>query len=129
MILTDANYQILTLLRSHRDDAKGLATMAAHAYPIHSIRLRAELAPEQLAAALSAVDEKATLRGMTAHFLKLLLLHPTTPPDMPEGDLSEIMRTMQFESQAIAFSTSCVYCKTTKDVLAGTRTWTLQYGN
>ena len=64
LILTDANYQILTLLRSHRDDAKGLATMAAHAYPIHSIRLRAQLAPEQLAAALNAADEKATLRGV-----------------------------------------------------------------
>ncbi|KAK9837244.1 hypothetical protein WJX81_001363 [Elliptochloris bilobata] len=66
LILTDANYQILTLLRSHRDDAKGLATMAAHAYPIHSIRLRTPLAPEQLAAAMGVADEKATLRGALA---------------------------------------------------------------
>ena len=69
VILTDANYQILTLLRSHRDDAKGLATMAAHAYPIHSIRLRAQLAPEQLAAALSASDEKANLRSKSVSLL------------------------------------------------------------
>ena len=44
--------------------------MAAHAYPIHSIRLRAQLAPEQLAAALSAADEKVTLRGVIGSFLQ-----------------------------------------------------------
>ena len=62
-MLTDANYQILTLLRSHRDDAKGLATMAAHAYPIHAVRLRMPVMPDALAAVLAAADEKATLRG------------------------------------------------------------------
>ena len=50
--------------------------MAAHAYPIHSIRLRAELAPEQLAAALSVSDEKATLRGVTACFLYIMTATP-----------------------------------------------------
>ena len=54
MILTDANYEILTLLRSHRDDAKGLAFMARHAYPIHSIRLRAPLTVVMVAAAATA---------------------------------------------------------------------------
>ena len=63
LILTDANYEILTLLRSHRDDDKGLAFMARHAYPIHSIRLRAPMTREQLAAALAAADDKQTLRG------------------------------------------------------------------
>ena len=63
LILADANYEILTLLRSHRDDDKGLAFMARHAYPIHSIRLRAPVTRQQLGAALAAADEKQTLRG------------------------------------------------------------------
>jgi hypothetical protein len=54
VVLVDAGYQILTLLRSHRDDAKGLATMARHAYPVHSVRLRAPLDPAELDAALAA---------------------------------------------------------------------------
>ncbi len=69
LILADANYEILTLLRSHRDDDKGLAFMARHAYPIHSIRLRAPLTRPQLAAALSAADEKQTLRGAACSHL------------------------------------------------------------
>ena len=44
VILTDHNYQILTLLRSHRDDDKGRSTMARHPYPMHAIRLRQPLA-------------------------------------------------------------------------------------
>lgn len=63
MILADANYVILTLLRSHRDDDKGLAIMARHAYPVHAIRLRAALEPAQLDAALETADDKQTLRG------------------------------------------------------------------
>ncbi len=63
MILTDANYVILTLLRSHRDDDKGLAIMARHAYPVHAIRLRTALSEAQLDAALAAADDKQTLRG------------------------------------------------------------------
>ena len=63
VILTDANYEILTLLRSHRDDAKGLAFLARHAFPIHSIRLRAPLQRAQLDAALASANDKQTLRG------------------------------------------------------------------
>ena len=73
LVLTDANYQILTLLRSHRDDAKGLATMAAHAYPIHAVRLRTPVTPDALAAALAAADEKATLRGDSALYFAVLI--------------------------------------------------------
>ena len=52
----------MTLLRSHRDDAKGLQIMARHPYPLHSIRLRQPVVPEQLAAALDA-PEATTLRS------------------------------------------------------------------
>ena len=62
MILTDGNYEIMTLLRSHRDDAKGLQIMARHPYPLHSIRLRQPVTSEQLAAALDA-PEASTLRS------------------------------------------------------------------
>jgi hypothetical protein len=47
-----------------------MATMAAHAYPIHAIRLRAPVARDALAAAVGAADDKATLKGAcsdTAH--------------------------------------------------------------
>jgi hypothetical protein len=63
LILTDSKYEILTLLRSHRDDAKGLAIMARHPYPIRSIRRRGALAAEELVAALAAADSGATLSG------------------------------------------------------------------
>ncbi len=63
VILTDANYEILTLLRSHRDDNKGISFMARHAYPIHSIRLYTPLEMGQLQSALESADDKQNLRG------------------------------------------------------------------
>ena len=73
MILTDANYEILTLLRSHRDDNKGISFMARHAYPIHSIRLYTPLEMSQLESALESADEKQNLRGE-------VLLYTRIPP-------------------------------------------------
>ncbi|BDA50353.1 probable nuclear export mediator factor Nemf [Coccomyxa sp. Obi] len=91
VILTDANYVILTLLRSHRDDDKGLAIMARHAYPVHAIRLRTALEPAQLDTALETADDKQTLRGALAsvvpygpalceHCILLAGLRPTRKP-------------------------------------------------
>jgi hypothetical protein len=54
VILTDHSYQVLTLLRSHRDDAKGLSIMAKHPYPMHAIRLRQPLPLAALQEALAA---------------------------------------------------------------------------
>ncbi|ONK78774.1 uncharacterized protein A4U43_C02F22270 [Asparagus officinalis] len=39
IILTDSEYTVLTLLRSHRDDDKGLAIMSRHRYPIEACRI------------------------------------------------------------------------------------------
>ncbi|CAM6068471.1 unnamed protein product [Sphagnum tenellum] len=39
LLLTDADYNVLTLLRTHRDDEKGLVMMARHHYPIDACRL------------------------------------------------------------------------------------------
>lgn len=63
MILTDAKYEILTLLRSYRDDKKGVAIMARHPYPLQTVRLPEKATQEKLLEALSADDDKATLRG------------------------------------------------------------------
>lgn len=39
IILTDFEFTVLTLLRSHRDDDKGLAIMSRHRYPIEACRV------------------------------------------------------------------------------------------
>ncbi|GAB4824054.1 hypothetical protein N2152v2_011100 [Parachlorella kessleri] len=69
VVLTDSKYEVLTLLRSHRDDAKGFAIMARHPYPIHTIRLRQALAPDSLEAALAGAPQGATLKGLLSELL------------------------------------------------------------
>lgn len=66
VILTDHNYQILTLLRSHRDDDKGRSTMARHPYPMHAIRLRQPLALQTLRAALEGAGAAAASAAASA---------------------------------------------------------------
>ncbi|WOG83458.1 hypothetical protein DCAR_0102633 [Daucus carota subsp. sativus] len=39
IILTDSDFMVLTLLRSHRDDDKGLAIMSRHKYPLDLCRV------------------------------------------------------------------------------------------
>lgn len=39
IILTDSEFTVLTLLRSHRDDDKGLAIMSRHRYPVEACRV------------------------------------------------------------------------------------------
>ena len=51
------------LLPPRRDDAKGVAIMARHPYPIHTIRLRQPLDAAALDAALAAAAPEATLKG------------------------------------------------------------------
>ncbi len=68
VVLTDSKYEVLTLLRSHRDDDKGMALMPRHPYPIHTIRLRTPLDADQLSAALAAAEGKATIKGILELF-------------------------------------------------------------
>ena len=64
VVLTDSNYEILTLLRSYRDDNKGYAIMARHPYPVRVVRPRCALTSDALSEALEKVGEKATtLKG------------------------------------------------------------------
>ncbi|XP_020582235.1 LOW QUALITY PROTEIN: nuclear export mediator factor NEMF homolog [Phalaenopsis equestris] len=39
IILTDSEFTVMTLLRSHRDDDKGLAIMSRHRYPVEACRV------------------------------------------------------------------------------------------
>ncbi|ERN03282.1 nuclear export mediator factor NEMF [Amborella trichopoda] len=39
ILLTDSDYVVMTLLRSHRDDEKGLAIMSRHRYPVEYCRV------------------------------------------------------------------------------------------
>lgn len=54
LILADSSYEILTLLRSHRDDDKGLVIMPKVPYPIAACRLWAPFTEPELAAAVAA---------------------------------------------------------------------------
>ncbi|GLI62598.1 hypothetical protein VaNZ11_005137 [Volvox africanus] len=65
IVLTDAKYEVLTLLRSHRDDAKGLVIMARYPYPMAAMRLASRVTGQQLdAAAPGAANYKALVAAV-----------------------------------------------------------------
>ncbi|XP_008801756.2 nuclear export mediator factor NEMF [Phoenix dactylifera] len=53
ILLTDSEFTVMTLLRSHRDDDKGLAIMSRHRYPIEACRVFERTDFMKLKAALS----------------------------------------------------------------------------
>ncbi|KAJ0980565.1 hypothetical protein J5N97_008820 [Dioscorea zingiberensis] len=55
VILTDSEYTVLTLLRSHRDDDKGLAIMSRHRYPIEACRIFERTSFEKLKIELTSL--------------------------------------------------------------------------
>lgn len=61
VILTDSKYEILTLLRSHRDDAKNLAIMARHPYPLQTVRLKTPTTLQILNDALASAPATSTV--------------------------------------------------------------------
>ena len=63
IILTDNKYEVLTLLRSHRDDEKGFAIMARHPYPMHAVRLRTSVHADDLLAAFTGAPEGGTIKS------------------------------------------------------------------
>ncbi|ESQ43661.1 hypothetical protein EUTSA_v10012510mg [Eutrema salsugineum] len=58
IILTDSEYMIMTLLRSHRDDNKGFAIMSRHRYPIEICRVFERTTVSKLQEALTAFSLK-----------------------------------------------------------------------
>ncbi|XP_014518587.1 nuclear export mediator factor NEMF isoform X2 [Vigna radiata var. radiata] len=57
ILLTDSSFTVMTLLRSHRDDDKGLAIMSRHRYPVESCRVFERTTIEKLWASLVSSKE------------------------------------------------------------------------
>ncbi|KAK7303643.1 hypothetical protein RJT34_14554 [Clitoria ternatea] len=57
ILLTDSSFTVMTLLRSHRDDDKGLAIMSRHRYPTESCRVFEHTTIEKLQTALMSSKE------------------------------------------------------------------------
>lgn len=53
ILLTDSQFTVMTLLRSHRDDDKSLAIMSRHRYPVEMCRIFERTGTEKLQAALT----------------------------------------------------------------------------
>ena len=98
VVLTDAEYKVLTLLRSHRDDAKDFALMANHPYPIDHYRRRAVYTLDDVRDSFEA-GSGGTLKGVVGklcahgpqvveHCLKLSDLDPKAKVD-GRGALSD----------------------------------------
>lgn len=57
IILTDSEFMVMTLLRSHRDDDKGVAIMSRHRYPTEICRVFERTTAAKLQAALTTSRE------------------------------------------------------------------------
>ncbi|GFP81228.1 nuclear export mediator factor nemf [Phtheirospermum japonicum] len=57
IILTDSEFTVLTLLRSHRDDNKGIAIMSRHRYPVEQSRTFERTTKEKMSEALQSLVE------------------------------------------------------------------------
>uniref|UniRef100_A0A5B6ZXF4 Putative nuclear export mediator factor Nemf isoform X1 n=1 Tax=Davidia involucrata TaxID=16924 RepID=A0A5B6ZXF4_DAVIN len=57
ILLTDSEFMVMTLLRSHRDDDKGFAIMSRHRYPVEICRVFERTTITKLRAALTCVKE------------------------------------------------------------------------
>eukprot|EP00793_Prasinoderma_coloniale_P005165 PRCOL_00000926-RA len=69
LVLCDREMNVLTLLRSHRDDARGLAIMPNHPYPLEHFRPRSKATATALREALEACNFKDTLKqALLAHY-------------------------------------------------------------
>lgn len=55
ILLTDSEFTVLTLLRSHRDDNKGISIMSRHRYPVELSRVFERTTREKLEAAFESV--------------------------------------------------------------------------
>jgi len=69
VILADSSYQVMTLLRSHRDDSKGTATMSRHIYPIQTVRLRTPTPVEKIRQGLQECKSGTTLKNVISNVI------------------------------------------------------------
>lgn len=112
VILTDKSYHVLTLLRSHRDDAKGMATMAQHTYPIHTVRLRQPLAFEKLVAAL---DTAGAAGGGGGGGVPRIEASNTEQEEKEDEEEKEVIEDTKFTAATTSSTTTTT---TLKSVLA-----------
>lgn len=64
IILADSEYMVMTLLRSHRDDDKGVAIMSRHRYPIEICRVFERTTAAKLREALTYSKEPDTIESV-----------------------------------------------------------------
>ncbi|KAG0577183.1 hypothetical protein KC19_5G137000 [Ceratodon purpureus] len=64
ILLTDGDYNVLTLLRTHRDEDKGLVMMAKHEYPVNACRLFERFSREKLEVAMREQKAPAEVEEM-----------------------------------------------------------------
>ncbi|OVA16712.1 zinc finger protein [Macleaya cordata] len=57
ILLTDSEFLVMTLLRSHRDDDKGLAIMSRHRYPVEACRIFERTTTTKLQEVLTSLKE------------------------------------------------------------------------
>ncbi|XP_078444958.1 zinc knuckle (CCHC-type) family protein isoform X3 [Wolffia australiana] len=61
ILLADSSFTVMTLLRSHRDDDKGLAIMSRHRYPVEQSRVFQKTTLTKLQEALSSLREPSNM--------------------------------------------------------------------
>jgi hypothetical protein len=62
IVLADAAYRVLTLLRVYQDAERGTAVAAGLPYPVTNIRLYEAVTAERLREALAEATDKLTLK-------------------------------------------------------------------
>ncbi|CAI9771813.1 unnamed protein product [Fraxinus pennsylvanica] len=67
ILLTDSEYTVLTLLRSHRDDDKGISIMPRHRYPVEISRTFERTTSEKLWEALTSSLESGKGEGLDSN--------------------------------------------------------------
>jgi predicted ribosome quality control (RQC) complex YloA/Tae2 family protein len=111
IVLVDPAYKILSLLRSHRDDSKGTATMSQHVYPIQTIRIRTATVAEDFTDAirsnmcLGKDGKRATLKDALTRFLaygpqvagfciRRAELEPSRRDPLAEGEVNVLLHAI-----------------------------------
>ncbi|KAI9122760.1 hypothetical protein K1719_005649 [Acacia pycnantha] len=67
ILLTDSNFTVLTLLRSHRDDDKGVAIMSRHRYPTEICRIFERTTATKLQTALMSSKDADDNEAVTVN--------------------------------------------------------------
>ena len=118
LILTDGDYKVLTLLRSHRDDRQDFAIMANHPYPMDHSRTSNEVTADMLAECvranlgtpLKSIVSKVVPYGaqIAEHCVLLSKLDPKmqVSADLSPEDAEAIVANINAVGRALSFRES-----------------------